>query len=102
MWLSAFAVADAATYARMVAQAAQPQASDPVPKGGSPDPNQGDLPRQSELSDLAKAMKNCMDAWDAGTRMSKGEWQASCRRTLHEQPTIDGLGQQAQPNKKKP
>jgi hypothetical protein len=90
-------MAGAPTNAQLLPQGEQPQASNPVPKAG--DPIQ---PQRSELSDLAKAMKNCMDSWDAGTRMSKGQWEASCRRTLHEQPTIDGLGQQGQPKKKKP
>ena len=102
LWLSAFAMAGAPTYAQVLAQAEQPKASDPVPKAVDPARKEADLPQRSELSDLAKAMKNCMDAWGVGTRMSKGQWEASCRRTLHEQPTIDGLGQQGQPKKKKP
>jgi hypothetical protein len=78
-----------------------PEPNEPAPKAGDPARKEDGLPQRSEFSDLAKAMKNCMDAWDAGTRMSKGQWEASCRRTLHEQPTIDGLGQQGQPKKKK-
>jgi hypothetical protein len=32
-------------------------------------------------------LKDCLAAWDALTTMSKREWEATCRRTVIEQPT---------------
>src|SRR5262245_55959613 len=32
---------------------------------------------------LRNTLENCMGYWDAGTHMSKAEWQAACRRTVN-------------------
>jgi len=32
---------------------------------------------------LRNTLENCMGFWDAGTHMSRTEWQAACRRTLN-------------------
>jgi hypothetical protein len=86
---------------QILAQSPQPQASNPIPKaGGTFAPKKGEPPIRSDVRDPVRAMKDCMDAWDAGTSMSKREWEATCKRTLNAEPTIDGLGQ-AQPKKKK-
>ena len=31
-----------------------------------------------------REMKSCMDAWDAGTNMTKAKWREICQRTLKE------------------
>jgi len=50
-------------------------------------PTKAASPKSKELSyteELKLEMKRCMDAWDAGTSMTKKKWREICQRTLNE------------------
>ncbi len=87
-----FAQAASPTSGQKDVPAQPPAASEPAPSTGFAPLSRDDA------RDPVKAMKDCMAAWDAGTRMTKREWEATCRRTL---PDLQPAPSAKEPSKKK-
>jgi hypothetical protein len=65
----------------------EPKGGDTGSPGATPVPTPPPSPVKSEKklspSELyAKEFKDCMDAWDAGTNMTKSNWRQVCHRNL--------------------
>jgi hypothetical protein len=69
-------------------QSADPKSKGHLPGSGAKGPLSGsgaDAPKPPTERD---ALQDCIGTWDAGARMTKQEWEATCRRTLLEHPSV--------------
>lgn len=52
----------------------------PPPGGANSSPNAAAVEKRTGKNPINEAVADCMRLWDAGTHMSKGQWEATCRR----------------------
>jgi hypothetical protein len=51
-------------------------------------PPKGNAPDAGKPAAGGDPLQDCLETWDAGTHMTKRQWEETCRRTLMEHPTV--------------
>jgi hypothetical protein len=50
--------------------------------------NSKEAPTSGDMTKQQRDFKDCLDAWDKGTHMTKKEWRRSCERTIKDYPEL--------------